>query len=184
MDPESTVPLIVDSITSSEEFDMARLIFFYIDAEESLDQWWLGLDGESIPFLMLGLAGIIVVPDGGDEFTNPQQIRDFFDRIETLPNREMRVETGDVWVPRSLLTARYETAARGDVFRVSFRLFGDSYSFRAGRIDREKFEHVMRDRAIEATFSEVETKAFREWSASEIGRSRERMNPELKLRDK
>jgi hypothetical protein len=78
-EPEITIPLIVDYVKTDIAFPMTRMIYFYLDGEESLSPWSLGLQNINFPFGMLSLSGIIFEPGNGQTvFSNWRQISDPF----------------------------------------------------------------------------------------------------------
>ena len=66
-DPAITVPLIVDDV-KTDVFQMTRLLYFYINGEESFAPWVLGLGGARIPFRLVALSGVILGPAEGQGF--------------------------------------------------------------------------------------------------------------------
>lgn len=158
---------------------LARCIYFSIAAEDPGTSWMLGLDGLQVPFLMLGLQGIIHRPVGArTEFTHPALLRRLIRLVEAQPG--MSVETEYLWLPAPLVDGAWARsregregrgrtpggAPRGSVFRVGERRF--AAAFRAARAGTG-FEGWMEGRVDEGPgaslrYSPVETVAVREWS--------------------
>ena len=168
------IPVIVDDIVDSSTFPLARLIYFHIEAEETLDQWWLRHPQIpfGLPFLMIGLAGILVRPiDGGEIFEHSHQLRELFNFIERptedVSDSSTMVQVSDIWFPKNLMFKQGETPSRGDVFRVDSDLFRHAFDFRAGRLQDEEFLSAAMRQEDRIHFSSVETKAFTQWAYSE-----------------
>jgi hypothetical protein len=180
------IPVIVDDIKRLNGFDMTRCVYFHIDCEDTLDPWLLGLGGTEVPFLMLGLSGIIMQPmSGRSEFESPQDIEQLFSFIEGLRRQErdeahLNVEIADMWLPNGVMQRRGEIL-RGDVYRVDLVLFESAIAFTAGRLDYGRFLERSISGQREVFFSERETKVIQEWATRTISRSRESRHPELQL---
>ncbi len=175
-----SVPVLLDSISDNGGEPLARCIYFHIEVEETLDEWGLGPEGASIPFLMVGLAGILLSPSPTEpRFRDVGQLMDLINRIEAHDGRS--VETADVWFPARLLPLR-RGIHRGDVLRVERKLFLIATRVRAGGWDLvEAFANAPREGAIE--ISPEETRVFADWSKiwiSEFGHWQNREHPPLR----
>jgi len=183
---ELSVPVIVDDVKRSDGLDLTRCIYFQIESEDSLAPWTLGLNGVRLPFLMLGLAGIILAPIGGaTEFGSPQEFDDLLSFVE---NRELRageaglsVEVADLWLPNWILEQRREGIVRGDVLRIGHELFRLAFSFRSGRTGWEEFQRNAHNLTSPVEFSERESRVFRTWAKIEISRASEAAHRDLWL---
>jgi hypothetical protein len=160
------VRVLLDSISNSDgETPLARCIYFHIEVEESMDAWQLGVEGASIPFFMVGLAGVLLAPTL--DVPRFREVRQLLDLIKAIEAREgQSVETADVWFPARLLPHPREIR-RGDVLRVERELFLTATQVRAGGLDVVKtFSNFRRKGAIER--SPEETRVFADWSKIQI----------------
>ncbi len=57
--PPVSVPLILDGVVRDGPVHLARCVYFSIVADEPGTDWLPRLQGADVPFLMLGLQGII-----------------------------------------------------------------------------------------------------------------------------
>jgi hypothetical protein len=82
------VPILYDARRSLEEgLGMTRFGYFTVECDVPGGVWTLGVGGSEIPFLMLGLEGIVLSPSRDEGlFDSPQTIRDALDRIEEDPS--------------------------------------------------------------------------------------------------
>ena len=179
------IPIIIDDIKRLDGFDMTRCVYFHIECEDTLDRWFLGLGGESTPFLMLGLSGIIMRPlDGSPVFESPRHVDELFEAVEGFRREErdepqMNIEIADVWIPNRLFRRR--DAARGDVYRATSDLLRGATAFTVGRLSYEGFVRSTYEQENSLRFSELETKVFSGWAVHAIAMSRESRHPELYL---
>jgi hypothetical protein len=181
-DPKVTVPLIVDDVKTEIVFPMTRMIYFYIDGEESLTPWNLGLGSITVPFRMLGLTGIILGPANGQSaFSGWRQVSDLFGAVEAAADRNLSVDTADVFLPNWLFKKAGLRPNRNDVFRAVLSIFAAALEYRQGRQSLEEFE-VTIGQLASISFSEIETQAFRDWAAEEMEESREYFRSELAVR--
>lgn len=182
-----TVPVIVDSHAREKSaLSITRCVYFCITADDPGTQWTLRNPRLDVPFLMLGLHGVILRPDQSEpEFTSPDLLNRLIKDIEQ--DDRFAVETGYLWLPTDMLDrartstrcGRTETsseAERGDVFRVDGKLFFDAWqaAFGSGNFDlamRELAEMDLRgsgDGRPLVRFSPRETLAFRDWSEMQV----------------
>lgn len=161
-----TVPVIVDSVKKMDEFAMTRCVYFSIECDTPEEGWWLAGFGMEIPFMMMGLSGVIAgpSPQEGPEFLNTRMIDDLFDRIEDVTG--LFVDTNDVWIPNRLV--RRGEARRGEVYRLRQNLFNVAIRFRRGLMSDDQFQAKTGDMVESVRFSEAETGAFADWSRSHI----------------
>ncbi len=174
----ATIPVIVDSMKKKGRFTMSRCSYFSIQCDHPSTDWTLGVRKKKIPFLMIGVSGIITQPsETSDRFDRPEKIRDFFNTVEEDP--DLYVDQNDIWLPNFLLSGlvpkkprimsvpKYENltfkGARGLVFRLSKELFQSAYSFRNGDIGKTTFESTCKSLRRPVVLSESETTAFTTW---------------------
>jgi len=172
-----TVPVVLDSISNDREATpLARCIYFHIEFDETLDPWQLGIAGSSIPFFMVGLAGIVMAPSFTEpRFSNVGQLSELVGLVEAREGHSL--ETADVWLPMWLLPRR--NIHRGTVLRIERDLFLTALVIRAsGDAVLDAFANVSGEGAIEV--SPEETVVFADWSkiqVSEFGRWENREQP-------
>lgn len=174
-----TVPVIVDGISQANPSDLSRCIYFSISADDPAPGWQLGLANLAIPFVMLGLQGIIHRPSQTQaEFSSPDDINGMIDAIEgTTLGGELIVDTGVIWVPTVWLDQAFSrrgqeasnmVLTRGALFRFDFALFTELWRFADNRTDLQALLSSMTvgEPVIpRVVFSPAETTAFAKWSA-------------------
>jgi hypothetical protein len=164
-----SVPLIVDDV-KTDVFQMTRLLYFYIDGDESSNPWILDLMGSRIPFRMVSLSGVILGPaDGQGIFSSAPQISELFSLIERTGNGEFSVDCSDLFLPNWLLE-KNAPLVRNHVFRVTLPLFSSALGYRLGQTSSGEFEGAIESGVI--YFSESDTSAFRQWAEIELEESR------------
>jgi hypothetical protein len=168
-DDEPTIPVIVDSVKRSRGFAMTRCAYFSIQCDGPAPDCDLGIRGARLPILMIGLGGIVHRPMQGDRFETVDKLQDLFDRIEGVQG--LYVDQDDLWLPNTLLGE--EGPKRGEVFRVSIRLFEAAYRFRNGAIGQEEFEQICAGQGVAVLHSPDETRTFAEWAQAEIATARQ-----------
>lgn len=176
---EATIPVILDGmVREGGPGYVGRCVYFSIVADEPRTNWTLGLEMERIPFVMLGLQGIIHRPVEADEeeFIHPWLLEKLIRRVEEQAG--MSVETEFLWLPGWLLEQAWSVSpatereapqpTRGSLFRVAAPLF--AAAFRAAR-DGTGFDTLWEGevRVGEGPepalrYSPVETEAVRRWS--------------------
>lgn len=149
-------------------FGMVRCHYICIECDTPDSQWQLGVGGLAMPFLMIGLAGIVQQPLGGPRFDTPDVIERFFAQLEQAPSLSINFE--DIWVPSTLLRAPTHV---GDVYRVGRDLFQWAYRFREGAVSQQDFETYCIEFQRQIIFSEDETIAFTKWSTEQIFRAQD-----------
>jgi len=171
------VPVLVET-TGRPFFPMVRCHYLAIEYDDPHPGWTLGIAGIQMPFLMLGLAGVVLQPMGAERFTTYGLIRGLFESVEeggALVNFE------DIWLPDFLFPVSPHV---GHVYRVGMKLFYLAFAYRDSRFSREEFEVYCRELQGEISFSEDETRAFGSWTAEEISMAQngDPKNPRLQLR--
>jgi hypothetical protein len=184
--PAVSIPVIADSLPRGAWNDLARCLYFTITAEDPGTNWFLQLGGfVTVPFLMLGLEGIVfrpIQPDA-EEFTDPDLLDELIRVVEGLDG--FTVETEYLWLPTALLDkawlagrtgeeVREDHPDRGTVFRVDSRLF--TRAFRAARdgTDFGRFAAFALDQSVgegpnaAVRYSPLETGAIRKWSEGQV----------------
>ena len=163
-----TVPVIVDDIKTFSEFPMARCSHFVVDADHSANAGELSFQTNDSVLLVLGARGVICGRGGKNpQFEDGHQIDELFDSFES--DDQFSIETADIWIPNALIVGCYESAKRGDVFRIGSRLFNVCFNFRYDRLEQSDFMMLAGDLADSIEFSEMETKAFAHWHEIQLG---------------
>lgn len=134
-----------------------------------------------MPFLMLGLAGIILQPFDSARFSNYGLIEGLFEHVEKDPGSSLNFE--DIWLPNFLFSHPPHV---GEVYRTGFTLFVLAFQYRDLQLSQHGFEARCEDLANEIVFSEEETSAFRSWTAEQVSMAQnsEPKDPTLQLRTK
>lgn len=163
---------MVDSIKDQESFRMARCLYFSVECDTPSTGWQLGLESGYIPFLMLGLSGIITKPIKGDSFNNEDDIDSLFETIEKHEN--LYVDINDIWLPLFVLD---KNAERSDVYRIPFELFSIAYDYTLGRTSIDEYlENVRKHQASKAALLLAEIAGMKlpeHWRFERMGKERE-----------
>ncbi|KMY67843.1 hypothetical protein AAU61_08240 [Desulfocarbo indianensis] len=167
---EPSVPVLVDSVKTAEEFPMTRCTYFV--AEWYLDQEGLGAAGKTallrqegggVLFGFLSFGGVITGPLGGGRFESREQIDETFDFIEE--RIDWLVNSGSLWLPNRLLGKGREI---GKTYRLGLDLFTAAYLHAAGRLGQAEFEEHCRKMKDQAVRSPQEEEAFTDWESFHI----------------
>ncbi len=165
-----SVPVVVDSVKRDPAFPMTRCNYLTIQCDEPADGWTIAFEGEPLPFLMLGLTGIITSPFDGDTFEDPSQLDDLFARVER--NETLYVDVDDIWLPNDLLATEPHTSLPGSVIRLGIEPFRLAYRYRDGRLGDDAFRTGIARYREEARFSAVETETLKAWHWGQIEHAR------------
>jgi len=95
------VPIIVETL-SRPYFPMNRCSYLYVESDEPRPGWSLN----SMPFLMLGLVGIIQVPFGAPRFDQYQHLSQLFQGLEDQMG--MTINFADIWLPDFMFLQRVD----------------------------------------------------------------------------
>lgn len=176
------VPVIVDSVkidtrnlldrTGPGEESALRFItrcnYLSVECDFPKPNWSIRIGGLNLPFLMLGLTGVIHRPFDGDNFDTPDKIEDLFVRVEKTA--ELLVNINDVWLPTFLFERRNAIPKKGQVYRVHIDLFSAAFLYREGRLGPttflERCHGINQHGAV--ILSEEETAAFTAWHKTQI----------------
>jgi len=177
------IPVLIDDVKNYGTFKMARCTYFSIECDDPSPDWVLQLGEVEIPFLMLGISGIICGPLGrpGRKFRNAGSIAKLFTTIEDTEG--LFVDTNGIWLPRFLLGPSRRRIV-GDVYRVVEGLFREAYRYASDRLSQKSFEQLCQEQERGSVyFSEGETAAFSEWAGAQVSLAKEQYpkDPELEL---
>jgi len=172
------VPILVET-PARPFFSMVRCHYLSIEYDTPQAGWGISFGGVRMPFLMLGLTGIVRQPFGADRFNDYGLIDGFFQEIEARTELSLNFE--DIWMPAFLFGGSPQV---GDVYRVGLKLFVLAFQYRDTRFSQEEFEAHCNELRREISFSADETAAFKGWTAEQIAmaQSREPKDPKLQLR--
>jgi hypothetical protein len=165
---------MIDDLRSFQGFAFARCSYFTIECDTPSPNWYLGLADRRIPFLMVGLSGIIHQPSEVDTvFTSPEQIEALFAAIEE--GERFFVGSADLWVPSKHMKPILEQdRPRGLTFRMGYELFLHSLDYRRDRITRRDYEAMCGELHREITPSPSESTAFASWRRRQVNMAKER----------
>ena len=159
------VPVVVDDVKRIPDFRMTRFIYFSVACDEPAPGWTLTLRELELPFLLLGLSGIVLSPPGDrSEFLEPADFDSLVDMIEK--HAHLYLDINDIWLPNDSLPA--DRAIRGAVYRIGQELFADAFEFRNDLVSDKAFSAISKDRREQVSYSEQETRAFRLWTQQQI----------------
>lgn len=162
------IPVIVDDVKNYRNFSMTRCTYFTIECDVPSPNWVLGLKNKSIPFVLIGLSGVVSKPIGDSAlFHTPESIEELFNTIETSPS--LYIDMNDLWLPNVLFQAPHR---RGQVYRVENKLFNEAYLFREEKISEDHFLHRCSNLRPEIRYSEKETHSFENWGKLQIEKAK------------
>lgn len=162
------IPVIIDDVKNYRNFSMTRCTYFTIECDVPSPNWILGLENKSIPFVLIGLSGVVFKPIGDSAlFPSAESIEELFNTIETSPS--LYIDTNDLWLPNVLFQTPQR---RGQVYRVGNRLFNEAYLFREEKISEDYFLRRCSHLKPEIRHSEKETLSFENWGKSEIEKAK------------
>lgn len=180
--PMLSIPVIVDSNSvAGSSPNLSRCVYFTMTTDEpELPVTMTTVDG-TIPFVLLGLQGILhspLPPDVGI-FQYPSQWETLVTTIEKIEGFEVDFEY--FWIPTELLDLARSVkpreefqssskASRGDVFRLSRRLFVAAWQAARDGVDFDSYatqllKEYSGDRLpLEIQYSPLETKSIGIWA--------------------
>lgn len=185
-----TVPVILDSMGGGATWpQLARCVYFVISIDEPDTPFFLHMGNVQIPFLMLGLQGIIYQPvqPGMESFVSPKLWSELIEEIEHRDGFSVDFEY--FWVPVELLNrARAASpfgekssevvAQRGDVFRLRDPLFLEAWRAAQDGTDFVRYAALAMDNyggdrlAAGLTYSPEETDSLRIWAIDEFAKAK------------
>jgi hypothetical protein len=171
------IPVIIDDVKDEGDFKMSRCTYFSVastlfSADQSFD-----LFKEKIPYLMVGVTGVISQPSEKSQlFDDPQKIAGFFDAIEE--KADFYVDINDIWLPNYVFS---EEPKRGKVFRISLGLYKAAFRFQNEQITESEFLDFCQQVNSPGVFSPGETEAFSVWGKQQIEGAREHYHTKKEL---
>ena len=176
------IPVIVDAIKTHESFPMVRCNYLSVECDFPNPRWTIGIGGEDLPFMMLGLVGIITRPIGAETFYNINLIENLYNKIEDEAG--LFIEVDDIWLPMLLLHSAKIEPELGDVYRIDSDVFTEAFAFREGRIDQETFLSQIKQIERPLVLSAEETVVFKQWRGLQIQKAKAQYpkNDNAKLR--
>ena len=176
-----SIPVMVDDVKEFKNFRMTRCTYFSIECDTPSAEWLMELKERKVPFYLFGLSGIIREPIGSKtEFDTSQAIVELFETVEKIS--ELFVDINDIWLPNFLF--ENTSTERGSVYRIKERLFLEADRFRDDRISMDRFLKICEELRDHISYSDTETKSFREWARSQIEMAKKIFpkNPDLALK--
>jgi hypothetical protein len=175
------VPIVIDDVKRLKTFSMSRCTYFSIECDSPSPGWTLSIRDREIPFMLIGLSGIIIEPMGGGLFSTPDKLEQLFENIETDPEEGVYVDTNDLWLPNSVFDRK--NLKPGSVYRIAFSFFQAAYGFRNQILSQNEFLVRCKKLKWKARYSASETKALALWQNNQIDKTKERheKHPELTL---
>jgi hypothetical protein len=169
------IPIVVETLSRSY-FPMHRCSYLYVECDEPRPGWRLN----TMPFLMLGLIGIIQVPFGAARFEQYQHLTQLFQVLEDQMG--MTINFADIWLPDFMF--RSKRVRVGDVYRLDLEMFKNAFLFRDARMPQSMFLGQAERLGESLHFSESETRVFAAWSQENMAALLQQpdKNPELRLR--
>ncbi len=176
------VPIVIDSVklaprnvTAARDFRedsdlrfITRCNYLSVECDSPKPGWSVGIGGVEMPFLMLGLIGVVHRPFEGERFDTPDKIEKLFFLVEQQAG--LLININDVWLPNFLFSRGGATQSKGLVYRVHWDIFSTAFLFREGRLGQGTFldrcHSLNHHEAV--TISEKETKAFSLWHKEQV----------------
>jgi len=163
-----SVPILIDDLKKYDTFQMTRCTYFSIECDVPSPGWQLGMENQTIPFLMFGLFGIVFKPfEKSPIFLSPDSIDSLFNTIEENPS--LFIDTNDIWLPNKIFPS---SPKRGEVYRVDYDLFKAAYLFREYKMSEDKFLEICRELGKGVRYSPEETESFRGWAERQIEKAK------------
>lgn len=162
------IPIVIDDIKNYKTFNWIRATYFSIECDTPSPGWQLGIGNATIPFLMIGLSGIIYQPhDGSDKFDSPQKIENLFNAIEDFGR--VFIDINDIYLPNSYI--RVDGPMRGAVFRIPFNAFDSALKYKNGFLGKDQFEKQCKN-FQSPSFEGKETDSIKKWGRVQIKEAR------------
>jgi len=168
----ATIPVIVDDVKFQPGFAVTRCRYYAIACDIPAPAWVQFPERARLPFLLVGLSGIIYKPLGQKRlFNTSDRIEALFDAVDSDP--EMYIDSNDIWLPNLLFERAGEAnPRRGQVWRISTSLFTLADQARRERLTIEKLEEACTTLEGDALrFSPSETRGFRAWGQAQIAKA-------------
>jgi hypothetical protein len=167
--PNISIPIVIDDTSSGKTVKMSRCTYFSIRCDTPSTNWALRLGDHSIPFLMLGLSGVVYRPSPREElFDKPSKLEHLFNSIETQP--DLYVDINDLWIPNMLFGANDQR--RGHIYRIGKDLFIAAYRFTNNDIQNIEYLDICKKLSASARYSQLETIALKDWGLMHINEAR------------
>lgn len=133
------IPVMVDDVKNIEKMKFTRCTYFSIQCDTPSFNWFLETNIGTLPFLLLGLSGIIYCPLGeAYKFTLPNQIEELFDLADKQEG--LYIDINDIWLPN--MAFPNEIAKRGAAYRVYIEIFKNALKFREHQISFKTLEEI------------------------------------------
>ena len=160
------IPVIVDAVRTRKDLALVRCNYMSVECDNPQVGWSLGVGGATVPFMMLGMAGIIMGPIGSSRFDSLESIEDIFATVED--EGDLVVDVDDIWLPKFLFEDIGEVPRNGDVYRLESEAFVLAYSFKENRLSVAEYLETCQGLERPLSPSLEEQQAFADWHQSLI----------------
>ena len=176
---EQTIPVQIDSIKRTGEFQKTRCAYFRIEITDGpIAEPHPILYNEKVRLAVWGSWAALMGPDKSiddhDLFISPESINRTLVSIEETEG--LFLDLGYIWLPNKLLALqdRDSEVRNGDVYRLPMQLFHQCYRFIADMITEDEWLDSCESYSNTILSSSQETFAFRQWRKKQIKRSSDR----------
>ncbi|GEM_PF-2529742 len=168
---EITIPIIIDAVKQSENFNFSRCSFFSIECDELTSPVSEHQDIRSIPFYQSNVASmprVIFKPmDGSPLFDSVKKIDDLFDLVEY--DDSFYIDTNDIWIPNTFFNDSSRPHPSGeDLFRIPGNVFDAALWARDKIFNQDWLLNTCSAHSKGARYEPLETKAFQDWGEQHI----------------
>lgn len=158
------IPIMIDDSKNIEGSALTRCVYFSIESDTPSADWGLILRSYSIPFMLIGLSGIITLDLNGYEFKSADDIDKLIDLIEE--NGNLFVDTNTLWLPSFVFHSKRQ---RGDICRINSELFIIALNYVNYRMDEIGLFSQSDNSEHKVEYREIETRAFKDWELKHRG---------------
>jgi hypothetical protein len=175
---EQTLPVLVDHFMSQEGFNKVRCVYYRVEAARGPGAWPRPTGDAASNLASWSDWAILTGPDPSLSKSGLFDSPDIIDRtFESLEKSDERfLDLAHIWIPADLFDpgSGAEPVRKGDVYRISFRLFAECYRLVTEAAGEEEWLEACRALAGDLKPSPSETRAFRAWRRQEIAHARKR----------
>ncbi len=164
-----TIPVMIDDIKDIDNIKFTRCTYFSVQCDTPSAGWSLGTSNISLPFIMMGLSGIICRPlEDSVKFTELTQIERLFEFIESQEN--LYIDINDIWLPNFAFQKGMQK--RGTVWRVDIKIFTEALRFRDNTINFSDLEKMCKSYQKGVVYDDTETFVFQNWIDQQIAEAK------------
>ena len=159
-DADLWAPVTVDALRHRDEILMVRCLYLTVEAEDEAWDVPLALETSDVPFLVLGLSGVLCMPRGDAAGFDREAVEAMIGAVDT--HEGLYVQTADFWLPIDVVPDDRGPPTRGTTYLVRPRLLLLALAHHGGELTDEELveraaefaEGVRYDGAIDTAFSE------------------------------